>query len=63
MHFRLSFYACHNNFVATVSLGLQADDRRIAESHYKISLTLQYLDQPEDSLKAIKVHQTASLIQ
>ena len=34
---------------------LQADDRRLAELHYKMSLTLQYLDQPEDALKEIKV--------
>ena len=34
---------------------VQADDRRLAELHYKMCLTLQYLDQPEDSLKEIKV--------
>ena len=34
---------------------VQADDRRLAELHYKMCLTLQYLDQPEDSLKQIKV--------
>ncbi len=34
---------------------IQADDRRLAELHYKMCLTLQYLDQPEDSLKEIKV--------
>ena len=34
---------------------LQADDRRLAELHYKMCLTLQYLDQPEESLKEIKV--------
>lgn len=34
---------------------MQADDRRLAELHYKSSLTLQYLDQPEDALKEIKV--------
>lgn len=34
---------------------LQADDRRLAELHYKMSLTLQYLDEPEDALREIKV--------
>jgi len=29
---------------------LQADDRRIAEAHYKLSLTLHFLDDPEDAL-------------
>ncbi|KAK9904895.1 hypothetical protein WJX75_005048 [Coccomyxa subellipsoidea] len=29
---------------------LQADDRRIAEAHYKLSLTLHFLDNPEDAL-------------
>jgi hypothetical protein len=28
----------------------QADDRRIAEAHYKLSLTLHFLDNPEDAL-------------
>ena len=37
------------------STSLQADDRRLAELHYKMALTLQYLDQPEDALKEIKV--------
>ena len=32
------------------SLG-QADDRRIAEAHYKLSLTLHFLDNAEDALK------------
>ena len=36
-------------------LYLQADDRRLAELHYKASLTLQYLDQPDEALKEIKV--------
>ncbi|BDA49698.1 probable histone-binding protein N1/N2 [Coccomyxa sp. Obi] len=30
---------------------LQADDRRIAEAHYKLSLTLHFLDNAEDALK------------
>lgn len=34
---------------------MQADDRRLAELHYKASLTLQYLDQPEEALREIKV--------
>lgn len=34
---------------------VQADDRRLAELHYKMCITLQYLDQPEESLKEIKV--------
>ncbi len=29
----------------------QFDDRRIAEAHYKLSLTLHFLDNPEDALK------------
>ena len=34
---------------------MQADDRRLAELHYKASLTLQYLEQPEEGLKEIQV--------
>lgn len=30
---------------------MQADDRRIAEVHYKLSLTLHFLDDPETALK------------
>ncbi len=40
---------------------VQADDRRLAELHYKMCLTLQYLDQPEHSLKEIKVRHFLAL--
>ncbi|KAL0043275.1 hypothetical protein WJX79_000079 [Trebouxia sp. C0005] len=45
----------HKHALELLSTILQADDRRLAELHYKMCLTLQYLDQPEDSLKEIKV--------
>ncbi|KAL3162686.1 hypothetical protein ABBQ38_008730 [Trebouxia sp. C0009 RCD-2024] len=44
----------HKRALELLSTILQADDRRLAELHYKMSLTLQYLDQPEDALKEIK---------
>jgi hypothetical protein len=39
------------NVNTTVFVPTQADDRRIAEAHYKLSLTLHFLDEPELSLK------------
>lgn len=45
----------HKCALQLLSTILQADDRRLAELHYKMCLTLQYLDQPEDSLKEIKI--------
>ncbi|DBA78663.1 hypothetical protein WJX77_011361 [Trebouxia sp. C0004] len=45
----------HKRALELLSTILQADDRRLAELHYKMCLTLQYLDQPEDSLKEIKI--------
>lgn len=45
----------HKHALELLSTILQADDRRLAELHYKMCLTLQYLDQPEDSLKQIKI--------
>ena len=34
---------------------MQTDDRRLAELHYKASLTLHYLERPEEGLRDIKV--------
>lgn len=31
--------------------GLQADDRRIAEAHYKLALALHFLEEPEKALQ------------
>ena len=33
------------------SEALQADDRRIAEAHYKLALTLHFLEDPEKALE------------
>ena len=44
----------HAACLSAVLASLQKPDRRLAELHFKIGLTLQFLQKPEDALKEIE---------